>query len=117
MSDLPFGPIGGPRKPCEWAALHAGVEFLTELDRRILERRQQGQRIEHIAVFEQLDPYEVERSIARSCRTLATWERNACKWATRYVAVEPNVAEYGDTRERTSQQRPGTQRPLTGTRL
>lgn len=117
MADLPFGPVGGPRRPCQWAALHAGVEFLTQLDRDILEARQSGLSVEYIATMMNLDPLEIDRNIARSCRTLITWERNACKWAYRYVAVEPNVAEFGDTRERVSQQRPGVQKPLTGTRL
>lgn len=109
--------IGAPRRPCAWASLHAGEEFLPAVDRSLLNLRQLGYSIEVIAIAMRIDPLEVERNLARTTRTLATWERNACKWATRYVAVEPNVAEYGDTRERTSQQRPGTQKALTGIRL
>lgn len=90
--------VGAPRRPCEWAALHAGVEFVPALDRQILELRQRSYDLDAIACAYALDPLEVERSLARTCRTLATWERNACKWATRYVAIEPNVAEYGDSR-------------------
>jgi hypothetical protein len=117
VSDLPFGPIGSPRRPCQWAALHAGVEFLPQLDRDCLELRQLGFGIEAIAAMVGIDPLEVERNLARSCRTLITWERNACRWANRYVAVEPMVAVLGDNRERVSQQRPGTQRGVQGRRL
>ncbi len=109
--------IGQPRRPAAWASLHAGEEFLPELDRDVLFSRQLGMPVELIGDALGLDPLEVERNLARTCRTLATWERNACKWANRYVAIEPNVAEYGDTRERTSQRRPGTQAPLTGIRV
>lgn len=94
----PVAEIGRPRRPCEWAALHAGVEFVPMQDQRVLALRQGRWSIDIIAKVLVLDPLEVERSLARTCRTLATWERNACKWATRYVAIEPNVAEYGDSR-------------------
>ena len=117
MSDLPFGPVGGPRRPCQWAALHAGVEFMTAQERDVLEARQSGLSVEYIGKMMGLDPLEVDRVIGRVCRTLATWERNACQWATRYVAIEPNVADLGDNRERPSQQRPGHRKALTGVRL
>jgi hypothetical protein len=109
--------IGAPRRPCQWASLHAGEEFLPAMDLDILQWRQAGLSVDAIAVILNMDPLWVEHNLARTCRTLATWERNACKWATRFVALEPMVAELGDNRERVSKQRPGTQKPLTGIRV
>lgn len=85
---LPFGPVSG-RTPAQWALLHAGVEFLPKLDREVIWLRAGRCTIEQIAQLKSMPAIQVERSIGRSARTLATWERNACRWATRYVAREP----------------------------
>jgi hypothetical protein len=63
-----------------------------------------------------IDVLEVERSLARTARTLATWERNACSWSTRYVAVEPNsqypsgASERDQHQERQERSGPGKRR-------
>lgn len=90
MGDLPFGgPLGHDRTAAEWAALHAGVEFLPANERKALLLSAQGFPLVNIATRLGLDPLEVQRMMQRSARTLITWERNACKWSTRYVAREP----------------------------
>lgn len=88
MSDA-FGPLGSPRRPAQWALLHAGIEFIPKRDREIMWLRAEGYSIESLAEAQGLSDIEIERSLARTARTLAMWERNACKWATRYVAREP----------------------------
>ena len=84
-----FGPLGKPRRPAQWALLHAGIEFIPKRDREIMWMRAEGHSVETIAHAKGLSDLEVERSLTRTARTLAAWERNACKWATRYVAREP----------------------------
>lgn len=95
---LPFGPING-RTPAQWALLHAGVEFLPSLDREIIWLRAGRCTIQQIAQMKRMKPIDVERSLGRSARTLATWERNACRWATRYVAREPMALAPGASPE------------------
>jgi hypothetical protein len=101
---LPFGPASS-RTRAQWALLHAGVEFLPSKDRRIIWERAGGSTIELLARTYELTELEVERSIGRSARTLATWERNACKWATRYVAREPMALAPGASPEREGRNR------------
>jgi hypothetical protein len=89
---LPFGPFGAPRSAAEHAQFHAGIEFIEpawERDVMILLAR--GWKLREVAVLADRDEMEVERAVKRVCRTLATWERNACKWSTRYVAQEPQA--------------------------
>lgn len=90
---MSYRKLGEPRTPAEWAQLHAGVEFIQpERDRLMMQMAGAGFNVWHLAEQFAVDPLEVERSLARSARTLITWERNACKWATHFVAVEPNSA-------------------------
>lgn len=96
---LEFGPING-RTPAQWALLHAGVEFLPTRDRRIIWLRAGRCSLEFIALQFQMTELDVERSLGRSARTLATWERNASKWATRFVAREPMSLAPGASPER-----------------
>lgn len=93
---MPSRKLGEPRTPAEWAQRHAGIEFIQPpRDREMMERRAQGWNVDMLAQQYAIDPMEVERSLARTARTLITWERNACRWATHFVAVEPN-GNYGD---------------------
>lgn len=95
---LPFGPLKG-RTPAQWALLHAGVEFLPAKDREIIWLRAGRYSISKISQLKGMPEIQVERSLGRSARTLATWERNACKWATRYVAREPMALAPGASPE------------------
>jgi hypothetical protein len=101
---LPFGPISD-RTGAQWALLHAGVEFLPVKDRQIIWQRAGGATIELIAKTFEMTELDVERSIGRSSRTLCTWERNANKWATRYVAREPMALAPGASPEREGRHR------------
>lgn len=87
-TDLALGLITGT--PAEWAQLHAGIEFIEpvhERDMMILSAR--GWSIRGLASLAEVDELIVVNALGRVARTLATWERNACKWSTRFVAVEP----------------------------
>lgn len=93
---LPFGPFRR-RTPAEWAQLHAGIERIFpewERDCAILMARGfgMGQNLSTLADLAGKTEDEVANAIARVSRTLATWERNASKWANRYVAIEPQSA-------------------------
>lgn len=99
MKDLPFGPIGSFRTPAQWALMHAGLEFLAKRDREIVWLKAEGLEIETLATRLGIPEIEIERSLDRTARTLATWERNACKWATRYVAREPMAQAPGASPE------------------
>lgn len=89
---LPFGDHARFR-PCQWAMLHAGIEFIApERDRLFLWCRSLGYSVDILAAIGEVEPIEVERAIGRASRTLATWERNASRWANRYVAREPQAA-------------------------
>ncbi len=90
---LPFGPMRR-RTPAEWAQIHAGIEFIHpewERDCAILMARGYGMLwdITSLAHLARKTEDEVQAAIMRVSRTLATWERNACKWSTKYVAIEP----------------------------
>lgn len=85
---LPLGRCTGT--PAEWAQLHAGIEFIHpphERDMMILSAR--GWAVRGIADLAEVDEGYVREALSRVARTLTTWERNACAWATRFVAVEP----------------------------
>jgi hypothetical protein len=103
-TNLPFGPIR-KRTPAEYAQLHSGIEFIFpewERDCAILMARGFGMGFD-VRVLAQLaekEEYEVTLALARVSRTLATWERNASKWANRYVAVEPQSANPDGASER-----------------
>jgi hypothetical protein len=98
----PFGTLGSSRSPSQWALLHAGIEFIPKRDREIMWERAGGLSIDQLAEKFGIPDVEVERSILRTSRTLAAWERNACKWATRYVAREPMAQAPGAAPERGS---------------
>jgi hypothetical protein len=109
---LPFGSVASAasRTKAEWAQLHSGIEFIQpewERDCAILMARG-GWTIALLAGVVDKDEYEIEVALGRVTRTLATWERNACKWSTRYVAVEPQAcapdgaSERDQRRERTN---------------
>jgi hypothetical protein len=95
-TELSFGPIR-KRTPAEYAQLHAGIEFIMpewERDCAILMARGFGMGFD-VSVLAEIagkPEYEVRAALGRVSRTLATWERNASKWANRYVAVEPQSA-------------------------
>jgi hypothetical protein len=98
---MSFRNVGEPRTPAEWAQLHAGIEFIKpERDRQMMQLRAMGWNVDMIAHQFAIDPLEVQRSIERTARTLITWERNACRWATHFVAVEPNSMFPNGSRER-----------------
>ena len=108
-SSLVFGPMAQARTNAEYALLHSGIEFIQpawERDCVILMAR--GYTIERLIELTGLADYEIHVAIGRVTRTLATWERNACKWSTRYVAVEPQAcapdgaSERDQRRERTN---------------
>lgn len=100
-SSLPFGPLIAERTKAEYAALHSGIEFVTPVwERNYLILRFRGLPVETIAKLADVDEYEISMAIGRVARMLATWERNACKWATRYVAVEPQAAARDGASER-----------------
>lgn len=89
MTLLPFGKLGSSRTPAQNALLHAGLEFIPKRDREIMWLRAEGYPIESLAKTQGMSDIEIERSLERTARTLAAWERNACRWATRYIAREP----------------------------
>ncbi|MGH9920225.1 MAG: hypothetical protein ACRD6W_15330 [Nitrososphaerales archaeon] len=102
VTDNPALPFGDHRqfKPCQWAMLHAGIEFIApERDRLLLWGRSCGYSVDLLAAVANVPPVEVERAIGRASRTLATWERNASRWANRYVAREP-VSAFPDGQRR-----------------
>jgi len=109
--------VGEPRTPAEWAQLHAGIEFIQpQRDRELMQMSAQGFSVCNLAEQFAMDPLEVQRSLARTARTLATWERNACKWSTRFVAIEPNsqypqgASERDQRAERQERYGPGKKR-------
>jgi hypothetical protein len=106
-TSLPFGPIR-KRTPAEYAQLHAGIEFITpewERDCAILMARGFGMGCDlaFLAELAGKTEYEVQQGLARVARTLATWERNASKWANKYVAIEPSAAFPDGASERDQQ--------------
>lgn len=103
-SSLPFGPLRR-RSPAEYAQLHSGIEFITpewERDVAILMARGFGIQydVTSLAVMAGRTETEVRDALARVCRTLATWERNASKYASRYVAIEPTAGFADGSSER-----------------
>jgi len=100
---LPFGYLASTpfRTRAEWAQLHSGIEFIQpewERDCAILMAR--GWTMERLCDASGKTDWEIEAALARVSRTLATWERNACKWSTRYVAVEPQACASDGASER-----------------
>lgn len=108
-SSLPFGPITG-RSRSEWVQLHSGIEFIQpEWERYCVILLARGDwTIGALAIVAGRTENEVADAVGRVTRTLATWERNACKWSTRYVAREPmalandGASERDQRREKTN---------------
>ncbi len=99
---LPFGPMRNPRNKSEWAQLHSGIEFIVpewERDCAILMARG-GWTAGALAIVCGKTEFQVADALGRVARTLATWERNACKWSTRYVAMEPQACASDGASER-----------------
>ena len=97
---LTFGPMVD-RSPAEWAQWHSGMEFITpQWERDALLLMARGETIDSVAELAGIRDYEVEDALGRAARTLATYERNACKWSTRYVAVEPMACATDGASER-----------------
>ena len=101
---MPFGSVAAnaSRTRAEYAQLHSGVEFIQpewERDCAILMARG-GWTVALLAELAGKTEDEVEVALGRVARTLATWERNACKWSTRYVAVEPQACASDGASER-----------------
>jgi hypothetical protein len=95
MKDFRLRKVGEARTPAEWAQLHAGIDFIMpDRDREMMQLKAMGATVEQLSSRFGMAALEVDRAIARTARTLATWERNACKWSTRFVACEP-MAETG----------------------
>jgi hypothetical protein len=112
---LPFGALGVRRSAAEYAQLHAGIEFILpewERDCAILMARGFGivWDVTSIAVLADKTEDQVRDALARVSRTLATWERNACKWSTRYVAVEPMSIASDGASERDQRRERGNRR-------
>lgn len=98
MPALPYGPRS-ERTPAEWAQLHSGIEFIApSWERDAMIFKSQGMLMWEIASITGHTEAEVERALGRVARTLTSWERNACKWATRYVAREPWAADSAEGR-------------------
>jgi hypothetical protein len=113
-SGLPFGPLLVMRTKAEYAALHSGIEFVTPAwERDYLILRFRGLPLENIASLAGVDEYEISLAIGRVARMLATWERNACKWATRYVAIEPQAAARDGASERDQHREHGNRKGST----
>lgn len=58
-----------------------------------MQLRGRGHSVQVLADAFDLPTDEVEKTLARVARTLCTWERNACRWSTRFVAQEPMSEE------------------------
>jgi hypothetical protein len=102
---LIFGPMAsrsaGDRSHAEWAQWHSGVEFLTPVwERDCLLLASRGWTCRALAEVARIDEYEVQAALGRQARTLATYERNASRWASRYVAREPQASATDGASER-----------------
>jgi hypothetical protein len=91
----------GGRSHAEWAQWHSGVEFLTPVwERDCLLLTSRGWTRQALAEVARIDEYEIDAALGRQARTLATYERNASRWASRYVAREPQASSSDGASER-----------------
>jgi hypothetical protein len=106
-NDLPYPPPAY-RRPCHWAQLHAGIQHIIPVwERNALIWQSCGYRVQDIAKVTHHTAPEVRAAIARVTRTLATWEREQDRHATRYPLREPGALWPDGARERDASRRPG----------
>lgn len=98
--EMPYPPPAY-RRPCHWAQLHAGIQYIIPIwERNALIWYSRGIGIDLLSDAYGKTAYEVRTAIHRVERTLATWEREQDPSATRYVMREPASLWPDGARER-----------------